>query len=92
MQIASGLHVVIQLTRLTDGSRRLVSLQEITGLEGDVVTMQEIFRFTRTGVDGAGNVLGSFEATGVRPKFAQRLEAWGFKLPVDMFTPGRRKG
>jgi pilus assembly protein CpaF len=91
-QIASGLHVVIQLTRLTDGRRRLVSLQEITGMEGDVVTMQEIFRFTRTGVDGAGNVLGSFEATGVRPKFAQRLEAWGFKLPVDMFTPGRRKG
>jgi pilus assembly protein CpaF len=91
-QIASGLHVVIQLTRLTDGRRRLVSLQEITGLEGDVVTMQEIFRFARTGVDGAGNVLGSFEATGVRPKFAQRLEAWGFKVPVDMFTPGRRKG
>src|SRR5512144_178952 len=86
-QIRSALHVVVQLTRLTDGRRRVVSLQEITGMEGDVVTMQEIFRFTRTGVDSAGAVLGYFEPTGVRPKFAQRLEAWGFKVPVDMFAP-----
>jgi pilus assembly protein CpaF len=90
-QIASAMHVVLQLTRTNDGRRRLVSLQEITGLEGEVIAMQEIFRFVRTGVDAAGKVVGLFEATGVRPKFSKRLEAWGIRLSDDMFAPGQRR-
>ncbi|HEX6978898.1 MAG TPA: CpaF family protein [Alphaproteobacteria bacterium] len=88
--MASALNVIVQLERMSDGKRRIVSIQEITGMEGDVVTMQEIFVFRRTGIDGNGNVLGHFEATGVRPKFAQRFEAWGVPLPADMFEPRRR--
>jgi pilus assembly protein CpaF len=91
-QIASALHVVVQLGRLSDGRRRLLSIQEITGVEGDIITMQEIFRFARTGVDLQGNVQGHFEATGIRPRFAERLETWGIRLPVDMFNPHRRLG
>jgi pilus assembly protein CpaF len=91
-QIASALHVVIQLGRLSDGRRRLLSIQEITGVEGDIITMQEIFRFTRTGMDAEGNVQGHFEATGIRPRFAQRMESWGIRLPAEMFNPHRRLG
>ena len=91
-QIASALHVVIQLGRLSDGRRRLLSIQEITGVEGDIITMQEIFRFTRTGMDAEGNVEGHFEATGIRPRFAQRMESWGIRLPAEMFNPHRRLG
>ena len=86
-QIASAIHVVVQVERLTDGRRRLVSLQEITGMEGDVVTMQEIFRFRRTGIDGEGRIQGQFVATGVRPKFARRFEEWGMPLPENLFEP-----
>jgi pilus assembly protein CpaF len=88
-QMASALHVIVQLDRFSDGRRRVVSLQEVTGMEGDVVTMQEIFRFQRTGVDAAGNVLGHFEATGIRPRLMQRLDAWGIKVPTGMFEPNR---
>jgi pilus assembly protein CpaF len=89
-QIASALHVVVQLERMSDGKRRLVGIQEITGMEGDVVSMQEIFHFKRTGLDADGRILGNFEATGIRPKFAQRLESWGIQLPADIFTPQRQ--
>lgn len=89
-QIASAISVVVQVARLTDGRRRLMSISEITGMEGDVVNMQEIFTFKRTGVDGAGNVQGHFCATGVRPRFSDRLAAFGVNLPDAVFDPGRR--
>jgi pilus assembly protein CpaF len=88
-QISSALQVVLQLERMSDGRRRVVSLQEITGMEGDVVTMQEIFRFRRSGIDSEGRVLGRFEATGIRPRFAERLAMRGIELGNDLFSASR---
>jgi pilus assembly protein CpaF len=84
-QIASAINVVIQLSRLSDGTRRLVSLQEITGMEGEVVTMQEIFTFARLGVDEDGKVIGELVPTGLRPQFAEKLRLAGIDLPADLF-------
>jgi pilus assembly protein CpaF len=81
-QIASAVNVVIQVARLTDGTRRVVSIAEITGMEGETITMQEIFRFERTGVDGAGKVLGCFRSSGIRPRFAERFKQYGMQLPA----------
>ena len=89
-QIASAITVVIQALRLTDGQRKITSIQEITGLEGDVITMQEIFGFHQTGVDAKGKIVGHFQATGVRPRFADRLHAFGIVLPDRMFDPARQ--
>jgi pilus assembly protein CpaF len=86
-QIASAINVVIQVGRLSDGKRRLMSLSELIGMEGEVVTMQEIFRFRMTGRDEHGAVLGRFEASGIRPHFMQELEDRGIKLPADIFNP-----
>jgi pilus assembly protein CpaF len=88
-QICSAVTVVVQVTRLTDGARKLVSVQEITGMEGDIIAMQEIFRFDQTGVDAEGRVLGHFCATGVRPRFADRLRLFGAPVPDAAFDPGR---
>jgi len=88
-QIASALQVVLQLERMSDGRRRVVSVQEITGMEGDVVTMQEIFRFRRSGLDIEGRVLGRFEATGIRPRFAERLMMRGIELGNDLYSTNR---
>jgi pilus assembly protein CpaF len=79
-QIASAIDVVIQLARLSDGTRKLVSLQEIAGMEGDIVTMQEIFRFDRHGVDAEGKVIGEIIPTGLRPNFAEKLRISGIAL------------
>lgn len=76
-QISSAIVVVIQVSRLSDGKRKLVSIQEITGMEGDVITMQEIYIFQQTGVAADGMVQGHFRATGIRPKFAERLKIYG---------------
>ncbi len=91
-QIASALNVVVQLERMSDGRRRLVSLNEITGMEGDVVTMHEIFRFRRLRTDADGNIDGQFVATGIRPKFMDELETRGIRLATDMFNPNRVLG
>lgn len=88
-QIASAIAVIVQENRLSDGRRKITSIQEITGMEGDVVTMQEIFAFQQTGVDASGNVSGHFQATGVRPKFADKLLTHGIALPDSMFDPAR---
>ncbi|KOC24354.1 pilus assembly protein CpaF [Comamonas testosteroni] len=88
-QIASAITVIVQVLRLTDGKRKITSIQEITGMEGDVVTMQEIFAFTQTGVGASGEVQGYFHATGVRPKFADRLKGFGIALPDSIFSPER---
>ena len=85
-QISSAINVVIQLERLADGKRRMTSISELTGMEGDVITMQEIFRFKKEGVDEHGKVLGRFEATGIRPRFSERLKAAGIELPNQMFS------
>jgi len=87
--IASALEVVVQIARLGDGSRKLLSLQEITGMEGEMITMQEIFAFEQTGVDEHGAVRGRFCSAGVRPKFAGRLAARGVELDGGLFDPGR---
>jgi pilus assembly protein CpaF len=84
-QIASAIQLVVQQTRLSDGTRKVTSVSEITGMEGDVITMQEIFVFEKLGVTQEGNVLGRFRATGVRPKCAERLKASGIHLTADMF-------
>jgi pilus assembly protein CpaF len=89
-QIASAITVVVQAARLTDGRRKILSLSELTGMEGDMINMQEIFTFRRSGVDANGNVRGAFSATGVRPKFAERLEAFGIRLPDTTYDPARR--
>jgi pilus assembly protein CpaF len=84
-QITSAIQIVIQQTRLSDGTRKITSISEITGMEGDVITMQEIFVFEKVGVNAEGKVLGRFRATGVRPKVCERLRAAGINLPGDMF-------
>lgn len=89
-QISSAIVVVIQVSRLSDGKRKLVSIQEITGMEGDVITMQEIYTFQQTGVAADGTVQGHFKATGIRPKFAERLKIYGAALRDDLFDPTRR--
>jgi pilus assembly protein CpaF len=81
-QIASAVNLVIQVARLTDGTRRVVSIAEITGMEGETIAMQEIFQFERTGVDSSGKVLGRFRSTGIRPRFAERLQQYGMQLPA----------
>ena len=89
-QIAAAITVIVQGNRLTDGQRKITSIQEITGMEGEVVTMQEIFAFRQTGIDAKGNVTGHFQATGIRPKFADKLRNHGVNLPDSMFDPSNR--
>jgi pilus assembly protein CpaF len=84
-QTASAIDLVIQVTRLSDGTRKVTSVTEVTGMEGEMVTMQDIFVFERTGLRRDGKVCGRFRATGIRPKCCERLESLGIKLPVDMF-------
>ena len=86
-QIASAINVVVQIGRLSDGRRKLLSLSELTGMEGETITMQEIFRFEITGRDAEGKVLGHFEAAGIRPKFATALQAQGIDLDPALFDP-----
>ena len=88
-QICSAVTVVMQVSRLTDGARKLVSLQEVTGMEGDIIAMHEIFRFEQTGVDADGKVQGHFCATGVRPRFTERLRMFGAPVPDSVFDPDR---
>jgi pilus assembly protein CpaF len=91
-QIASAIHAVIHLERMSDGRRRLVSLQEITGRESEVITMQEIFRFHRISTEPDGTIQGEFRATGIRPKFSDELGRRGIRLPRDLFDPDRVLG
>ena len=91
-QIASAVNIVIQVQRGDDGRRRLVSIQEISGMEGDIISMSEIFTFRRTGVDAEGNVQGRLEATGVVPAFHKRVAVRGIDLPVSVFAlPDNRR-
>ncbi len=84
-QIASAVQVLVQAARLSDGSRRVINITEVTGMEGEIVTLQDIFVFEKRGVSPEGKVLGRFAATGIRPKFYERLLAAGIRLPADLF-------
>ena len=84
-QICSAIHLIIQVSRLSDGTRKVMSVSEVIGMEGEIITMQEIFKFVRTGVGVRGEVQGQFRPTGIRPRFSDRLEQFGFKLQPQLF-------
>ena len=88
-QIAAAVRMIVQLQRMSDGKRRVTSVAEITGMEGDIVQMQEIFKYVRTGTASDGTVEGHFAATGVRPRFLTELEARGIKIPGSVFDPSK---
>ena len=88
-QIASAINLVIQLTRLPDGTRRVTHVTEIVGMEQDVITMHDLFTFAQQGIDANGRVIGEVQPTGIRPLFSDRLERNGVALPVDLFQPRR---
>jgi pilus assembly protein CpaF len=92
MQIASAVHVIIQVQRLGDGTRRVVSVSEITGIEGEVIQLQEIFRYVRLGTNPDGMVRGEYRATGIRPKFMHEFDTRGIKVPANAFDPDRPLG
>ncbi|HHS93767.1 MAG TPA: CpaF family protein [Rhodobacterales bacterium] len=86
-QIASAVNLLVQASRLQDGSRRMTSITEITGMEGDVLSMQEVFRFQRVGLGEGGKIIGHFTGTGVRSHFSDRFRQWGYDLPASLFEP-----
>src|SRR5215203_200244 len=88
-QISAALRMVVQLQRLADGKRRVTSIAEITGVQGEIIQMQEIFKYVRTGTDGDGNIQGHHVATGVRPRFLQELVAHGINIPGSYFDPSK---
>jgi pilus assembly protein CpaF len=90
-QIASALDLVVQLERQEDGRRRIVSVQEVDGIEGEVITMSEIFRFEREGVDREGKVVGRFRATGLVPRFHEELRRRGLELAIEVYDPAHRE-
>jgi pilus assembly protein CpaF len=88
-QIAAAVRVIVQLSRLSDGQRKVTSIAEITGLEGDIIQMQEIFKYVRTGTGPDGGVIGHFQATGIRPRFLHELASQGIKIPGSYFDPSQ---
>jgi pilus assembly protein CpaF len=86
-QISSALTAIIHISRLSDGKRKVTSIQEITGMEGDVITMQDIFTYEQTGIGQDGTVLGHFRATGIRPRFVDRLRVHGITVSDELFDP-----
>ncbi len=86
-QIASAVNLIVQASRLQDGSRRMVSITELTGMEGEVISMQEVFRYERLGVEPDGKIIGRFTATGVRSHYSERFRQWGYDLPPSLFEP-----
>jgi len=86
-QIASAIQIVVQLERLPDGQRRVTSISEVTGMEGEIIQMQEIYKFVRQGLDAKGKIIGSFRATGVRPSFLHALKGLGIEMPGQHFDP-----
>lgn len=87
-QISNAIGLIIQLTRLSDGKRKITSVAEITGMEGEVIQMQEIYKFVRTGITEEGDILGHYEATGIRPRFLEELSDLGIEFPSEYFEPG----
>ena len=88
-QMASAIDLIVQLSRLRDGTRRVTHITEVQGMEGDVIVMQDIFRFEQIGIEG-GKVIGRLKATGVRPRFMDEIEAAGIRLPANIFGLSER--
>ena len=86
-QIASAVNLMVQASRLQDGTRRMTSITEITGMEGEVISMQEVFRFERLGIEPSGRIIGRFNATGIRSSYSDRFRQWGFDLPASIYEP-----
>jgi pilus assembly protein CpaF len=86
-QIASAVNLIVQASRLQDGSRRMVSVTEITGMEGEVISMQEVFRYERLGIEPSGKIIGRFNSTGIRSAYSDRFRQWGFDLPASIYEP-----
>ncbi len=86
-QIAAAVNLIVQASRLQDGSRRMVSITEITGMEGEIISMQEVFRYERQGMASDGTIIGRFNATGVRSHYSERFRAWGYDLPAAIYEP-----
>ena len=86
-QISSAVNLIVQASRLQDGSRRMVSITEVTGMEGEVISMQEVFRYQRVGLTPDNKIIGHFTATGVRSHFSERFRMWGYDLPASIFEP-----
>ena len=86
-QIASAVNLIVQASRLQDGSRRMTSITEVTGMEGEVITLQEVFRFERVGLEPDGTIIGHFTATGIRSHYAERFRSWGHDLPASIYEP-----
>ena len=86
-QIASAVNLIVQASRLQDGSRRMVSITEITGMEGEVISMQEVFRYERLGIEPSGKIIGRFNATGIRSAYSDRFRQWGYDLPPSIYEP-----
>jgi len=84
-QIASAVHLLVQASRMSDGSRRVMSITEVTGMEGEIITLQDLFVFEKRGMDPDGKVVGRFAATGIRPKFYEKLLSAGIRLRQDLF-------
>ncbi len=86
-QIASAVNLIVQASRLQDGTRRMTSITEITGMEGEVISMQEVFRFERLGIEPSGRIIGRFNATGIRSSYSDRFRQWGYDLPASIYEP-----
>ena len=86
-QISSAVNLIVQASRLQDGSRRMVSITEVTGMEGEVITLQEVFRYERLGLEQDGKIIGRFTATGIRSHYSDRFKAWGYDLPTSIYEP-----
>ncbi|MGL6211994.1 MAG: CpaF family protein [Paracoccaceae bacterium] len=86
-QVASAVNLIVQASRLQDGTRRMTSVTEITGMEGEVISMQEVFRFERLGIESSGRIIGRFNATGIRSSYSDRFRQWGFDLPASIYEP-----
>lgn len=91
-QIASAVNLIVQASRLQDGSRRMVSITELTGMEGEVITMQEVFRFERTGLEPNGKIIGHFTGCGLRSYYHERFKRWGYDLPASIYDVVRPQG
>lgn len=90
-QIASAVNLIVQASRLQDGSRRMVSITEVTGMEGEVLTLQEIFRYERLGLEPDGTIIGRFTATGIRSHYSDRFKQWGYDLPASIYEPASHR-
>jgi pilus assembly protein CpaF len=84
-QIASAIHAIVQIARLSDGTRKVISVSEVNGMDGEIIALQDIFVFERAGIDESGKVKGVFKATGIRPRFADRLATGGCRLRPALF-------